>query len=253
MTTTDPWLEWLESKIGITEDPAGSNHTPIGVEFGWDRVAWCCETQSLATLHAFGKWVLRTAGVADAIARAKNGENGMQFIDANGEIQVGDLACFDFGTPRGRPEHFHISGIVNPGTQAKFETIGGNEGDAVRRQWRDRKYVQCFIRLPFQQVGLGLVPQEDDMPAPPAVVCTPTEEWSFVRGTDGALYVHRLHAAPGDWVSYGGVLTSGPDASLVDDGRIVVNARGADGATWRLVIDAVGKVTEDWTSIGGLS
>jgi hypothetical protein len=166
MTTTDPWVAWLESKVGIVERPPGSNHTPIGVEYGWDGVAWCAETQSLATLHAFGDWILHTAGVADAIARAKNRENGMEFLDAQADVQVGDLACFDFGKPRGNPAHFHISGIVNPGTQAKFETIGGNEGDAVRRQWRDRTYVQCFIRLPFAQVGLAPAPppqQEDVM------------------------------------------------------------------------------------------
>lgn len=160
--TTDAWVAWLESKVGITEQPKGSNHTPIGVEFGWDLVAWCCETQSLATLHTFGHRVLWTAGVADARARAQAGENDMQWLGKTSTVQVGDLPCFDFGG-HGNPANFHISGIVNPATQDRFETIGGNEGDRVQRQWRDRRYVMGFIRLPFTSVGLGASPQEEDM------------------------------------------------------------------------------------------
>lgn len=88
----------------------------------------------------------------------------MVWHDRDAEVKVCFLPCFDFGG-RGNPADFHISCIVNPGTQDKFETIGGNEGDAVRRQWRDRRYVLGFIELPFDHVGLGSTPDEGELMA----------------------------------------------------------------------------------------
>lgn len=93
-------------------------------------------------------------------------------------------------------------------------------------------------------------PGDEDMPAAPAIVIDGPEEWSFVRGLSGELFARNKAK---DWFSLGGQLTSGPSASVVADGRIVVNVRGADGATWRLVIDKDGGITEDWTSLGGQS
>jgi hypothetical protein len=180
VTATDAWVAWLESKVGIVEQPKGSNHTPIGVEYGWDHVAWCAETQSLAAYHTFGRKVLWTAGVADARARAKAGENDMQWLGKTSTVQVGDLPCFDWGG-HGDPADMHISGIVNPATQDRFETIGGNEGDAVRRQWRDRRHVMGFIRLPFTSVGLGASPLEEDM----GVITDPDQIKALTRIDDG--------------------------------------------------------------------
>lgn len=156
MTSTDPWVAWLESELGVAESPPGSNRTPVGAEFGWNGVAWCAETQSLAAYHAFGRRILWTAGVANAAASARAGENGMQWLGPDTEVRVGDLPCFDWAG-NGDPGDMHISGIVNPGTQDKFETIGGNENDRVMRQWRDRSAVFGFIRLPFDDVGLAPV------------------------------------------------------------------------------------------------
>lgn len=161
MTQTDQWLAWLQSKLGVHEIPNGSNLTPIGEEFGWNGVAWCCETQSLAALYTFGRRVLWTAGVADGWARARNGENGMKALPANTTIQVGDLPCYDF-KGHGRPADMHIGGVVNPGTQDRFETIEGNLGNRVQRLWRDRTYVYGFIRLPFASVGLGASPRRSE-------------------------------------------------------------------------------------------
>lgn len=164
--STDAWLAWLTSKVGVSEQPPHSNRTPIGEEYGWNGVAWCAETQSLAAEHAFGRRVLWTASVADARAKAQSHENGMVWLGQQATIQVGDLPCFDF-KGHDNPADMHISGVVNPATQARFETVGGNEGDRVQRQWRDRRYVMGFIRLPFATVGLGSPPhpiQGDDMP-----------------------------------------------------------------------------------------
>lgn len=136
---------WVDQ--GIKEEPLGSNHTILGVEFGFDRVAWCCITQSLAQervgLHCFHE-----AAVVNAVAKAKRGDNGMQWLPKNAVIEEGDLPCFEW--PDGS---HHISAIRDPGTQVKFQTNGGNEHDRMYRQWRDRKYVMGFIRLPFAKPG----------------------------------------------------------------------------------------------------
>jgi hypothetical protein len=169
MASTDDWLAWLQSCQGIVEDPAHSNMTPLGAEYGWNGVAWCCITQSLGTLHTWGNYVLHTAGVADARARAENGENGMLWLPNDAEIRVGDLPCFGWNGPGTTdPNEMHIGGVINPGTQDKFQTAEGNLADRFQYGvWRDRTYVMGFIRLPFDTVGLGSTPtQEDDMFSP---------------------------------------------------------------------------------------
>jgi hypothetical protein len=93
-------------------------------------------------------------------------------------------------------------------------------------------------------------PKENDMPPPPAVtVDSDGKEWVFVRGTNGALFAQKENLG---WISLGGIITSGPDAMATADGRIIVVARGNDGATWRIIRDNKGN-WGGWTSLGGLS
>lgn len=153
MATADQYVAVLESWVGMSEAPPRSNQTPIGVEFGWNGVPWCCETCSVAQARV-GLHCFHTASVYDAIQRAKRGENGMQWVPRDGVIRRGDMATFDWAG-HGNPNDFHISSVVDPGTQAKFQTIGGNENDAVTKQWRDRTYIQGFIRLPFDNAPGG--------------------------------------------------------------------------------------------------
>lgn len=159
MTTATATVGVLEGWLaqGVHEEPAHSNRTPIGQEFGWNGVAWCCITCSVA-LKRVGQPGVWTASVAQAIADAKAGKNGLQWIARTADVRVGDMPCFDWklrNPGAGNSENFHISTIVNPGMQSKFETIGGNENDAVTRQWRDRTYVQGFIRPAYTDAGQG--------------------------------------------------------------------------------------------------
>jgi hypothetical protein len=93
-------------------------------------------------------------------------------------------------------------------------------------------------------------PPEEDVPSAPAItVDNKGHQWVFVRGTDGALWAKRDSE---NWFSLGGGLTSGPDAMVAADGRILVVARGLDGATWEIYQDTNG-AWSNWFSLGGLS
>lgn len=164
-TEIDTWLWWLQSKVGIREVPNGSNRTPLGVEFGWNGVAWCCITASLALQHALGRRVLWTAGVADAWARAQRGENGLVALDPNKDLRVGDLPCFDIHGHM-RPADMHIGNCINPGTQEWFEDIEGNWGNMVVRIGRDRTKLFGIIRPPWPQgnlSALGIPPRRNKL------------------------------------------------------------------------------------------
>ena len=88
------------------------------------------------------------------------------------------------------------------------------------------------------------------MPPPPAItVDSDGKKWVFVRGTNGALFARQDNLG---WVSLGGIITSGPDAIATEDGRVIVVARGNDGATWQIIRDKNGN-WGGWTSLGGLS
>lgn len=158
MGTADQLVALEDSWVGTVENPPHSNHTFIGVEFGFDRVAWCAETQSLA-LKKTGTPGFWTASVAQAIADAKNGHNGLTWVPRNGVIRKGDMPTYDWGG-RGNSGDFHIACVRDPGTQVKFQTVAGNENDSVMVQWRDRTYVQGFIRPAYDSTQ---VPEEDDM------------------------------------------------------------------------------------------
>lgn len=158
MTTADQAVAIFDSFVGITENPPHSNKTVIGMEFGWNGVAWCAETCSVVLNRAFGRKIIWTASVAQVISDAKAGRNGLRWVSKNDTIRKGDLVTYDFGG-HGDPGDFHIAMVRDPGTQSKFQTDGGNEQDAVRQQWRDKTYVQGFARPPYDSQPL----EEDDL------------------------------------------------------------------------------------------
>lgn len=156
MASADQAVAIFDSWVGTVESPPHSNRTFIGERFGWNGVAWCAESCSVCLLDTFGRKILWTASVAQAIADAKAGKNGMERLGRDAIIRRGDLVTYDFGQ-RGNWANFHIAMVRDPGTQVKFQTVGGNENDAVRQQWRDRTYVTGFIRPPYDVASVGSV------------------------------------------------------------------------------------------------
>lgn len=107
--------------------------------------------------------------------------------------------------------------------------------------------------LEFEEAQRPPSDEEDDMPPAPApVVDNAGHLWCFIRGTDGALWGQRDH---GQWIRYGGNLTSGPAAVPNGVDGVMVYARGADGGTWRAAIapNTLALKPEQWVSEGGLS
>jgi len=180
MATADQAVAVFDSFLGITESPPHSNMTPIGAEFGWNGVPWCCESCSVVLKRAFGRVILWTASVAQAVSDAGAGKNGMRLLNRDATITAGDLVTYDW-TGRGDPSEFHIEMVRDPGTQARFQTDGGNAGDACRQQWRDRIFVSHFIRPPYDNLPsiAPTAPKEEDMAEPgPAV-----DAWMDKDGT----------------------------------------------------------------------
>jgi hypothetical protein len=88
------------------------------------------------------------------------------------------------------------------------------------------------------------------MPNAPAVTHDQAgNQWTFVTGTDNALWAK---GPTGDWFTLGGELSSGPDADLLPNGRLVIVARGTDGQTWQRALNTNGD-WEPWNPIGGKS
>ena len=158
---------------GLQEEPLGSNHTILGVEFGFDRVAWCCITQSIAQTR-IGLHCFHEAAVVNAVSLAERGVNGMRWLPANAVIRQGDLPAFKWADGS-----HHIACVRDPGTQVKFQTDAGNEHDRMYTQWRDRKYVMGFIRLPY-----GTEAPQPEPPAPPASV-SEEDDMKLLHVVDG--------------------------------------------------------------------
>lgn len=171
VTDTTGWVQFLEGYVGEVEHPAGSNCCRVCDEYGNLGVncyAWCCALQDLACEHVFGKRLLHTAAVGQAKANAIAGLNGLSWIPrsevASGAtpIRVGDVVCYDYGG-RGNWNDFHTEGVVNPYTQVRFQTIGGNRQNRCDYWWNSlNNAVMGFIRLPFETVGLGPITHEED-------------------------------------------------------------------------------------------
>lgn len=137
------FLAILDSFVGVTENPPGSNRTPIGKEFGWNGVSWCAQTVSVA-LNRLG-FPLHEAAVARIEAHARAGDWEMRWV---GTPIVGAAACFDWGG-RGNWNDMHVGVVTSVLSGGRFRTIEGNYRDSCQRVLRDMKFVRGFATFPF--------------------------------------------------------------------------------------------------------
>lgn len=185
------YLATLDSFVGITEAPPHSNCQPLGREFGWNCVAWCAITQSVAC-NRLG-FPLHTAAVIEVERLARAGWNGLGWVP---HPVVGSLAVY--GYAGSDPARMHIGccyEIVGRGSVGTaFRSLDGNYADRVDRWLRDEKYTRGFVTLPFA----GTVPPQPG-PAP-----RPPQEEHDVK-------VHIYEAADGNEVIAQGTVVIVPE------------------------------------------
>lgn len=140
----DDFLNTMMSFVGITESPPGSNHTPIGKEFGWDGVAWCAETISVAC--ARNGFPLHEAAVTNIEKHARAGDWGMSW--SSSPVR-GAATIFDFGG-KGNPSDMHTGAVRDILAGSKFNNIEGNHRDRCEVVLRDMTYVRGFAVFPFE-------------------------------------------------------------------------------------------------------
>lgn len=150
-------LALAATKVGVKENPPGSNHTAFGVWYGMDHEPWCA---------IFVSWVLSHVGrafrysyVPAIVADAKNHKDGLSVISyhkVSDALKAGHvvLACYDWpGESPGVADHVgFVSKVVNA---SSFEAIEGNttssasgsqsNGGEVCRKVRSPVDVQAFV------------------------------------------------------------------------------------------------------------
>ncbi len=164
MKTAADFLRGMESYLTVAEDPPKSNHTRVGVEFGWDRVPWCAETVSLAAAKAGFPW-LHTASVKQIRTWAQSGFEQMSWHPV-GTARPGDIFCFHNDSHTGAVSYLQGGGFVS---------VEGNWGDRCQRitrnGWSD---IAGLARLPFAMTVTAPMPHPAPNPhVPPTHVAHP--------------------------------------------------------------------------------
>lgn len=128
-------LQEARKHIGKGENPPGSNRTEFGRWYGWDGVPWCAIFLSYCAAKAGLRF--RYASVLLAVLDAKAGRNGLHLVR---NPEPGDLGVI------GTDDHIFLV-ASKPNRWGNFQTVGGNESDAVRAGTRNRYRCSHFIRM----------------------------------------------------------------------------------------------------------
>ena len=153
----DDLINTMKGFVGIVENPPGSNQTQIGLEFGWNGVAWCAETVSVACRRL--GFPLHEAAVSRIVAHAKAGDYGMGWTRTPTR---GAAVCYDW-KGNGNPNEMHVGVVEEVLQNGTFWAIEGNYHDQCLRVLRDMKFVNGFATFPFDGASVPTPP-----PAPPA-------------------------------------------------------------------------------------
>jgi len=145
--TAQQFLTAFRSYLGVAEFPSGSNRTRVGVEFGWNGVAWCAMTVSVSLQKAGWGREFWSASTDQWEARARAGYKGSKWISRTEKPRPGDLPIWDYA---GDGTANHISAIETVRPDGMFVTLGGNESNRCQRAVRSRSHLRGFIRLPFR-------------------------------------------------------------------------------------------------------
>jgi peptidoglycan hydrolase-like protein with peptidoglycan-binding domain len=119
-------LAQMEKFVGLTEQPAKSNHVPeINSWWGGGDVAWCARCVSKAYVSAGSKAFVRGRNyeyVPTLVGDARAGRNG---LTVTLDPKPGDLVCYDWDGSNFRSGDNHV-GMFKSGNRQSFKTIEGN-------------------------------------------------------------------------------------------------------------------------------
>lgn len=256
----DPFAQ-LYHHDALTEKVTDARALAIMVEGRPDLTGPLCngwiDSDARVVLVAYGNANHAGRGEADVLALLKAGQpplgDARQDPDKDGPVGNPHLwgwECRNAGD--GRDVWEQLAAMETAGA-ALAEVCGWSPmAIAAHREWTARKPDPAGIDMHRFRADVARIlehHQETDMPPAPGIVHDADgDRWLFVRGTDGGLYGIDEN---GGQHNFGGVITSGPTASLAPNGDLEVSARGTDGATWVYIIRAGERV--DLFSAGGQS
>jgi uncharacterized protein (TIGR02594 family) len=134
------WLQWMLSKLGLQEVPgAGDNPeiidwmklTTLPRSMWHDATAWCSVTVNAAFMLNEMKGT-RSAAAVDWLGWGKKSKP-----------VLGAVAVFEWKDKNGRVTGHHV-GVVLDQTDTRVQVIGGNQSNAVTKQWYSKASVMGY-------------------------------------------------------------------------------------------------------------
>jgi hypothetical protein len=250
MSMLSDFLAIERSQLGVTEDPAGSNHTRYGEWYGMDRVAWCAIFQS---------WAAWQVGAIQAGVIPKHAytPTGAQWFKARGqwgsEPRVGALAYFNI-SGMGRISHIGaveklLGGPRFYSLEGNTNSAGGRTGGQVLRQVRSNMgpgggfaYPKWpGTAVPMVQAGRSAPLSAPSGPAYPGVVLKRGSKGETVRVMQDQLRKHLVNG-------YGKTISTDGDFGPATEAAVRWYQECRHGAPFRLDVDGqVGPAT--WRSL----
>ena len=161
-------VNWAKSRVGITENPAGSNQgryiTAWQEMSGYPGggVAWCQCFVNASAYVGMGRNRKRFNPAAiggytvSVVEMANNGEHGLKRISLD-EARPGDWLYFNFP---GGDSVDHVGLFMHANADGTISTIEGNtssgdsgnqsNGGGVFRRNRDRSLIAAVVRVPYK-------------------------------------------------------------------------------------------------------
>jgi peptidoglycan hydrolase-like protein with peptidoglycan-binding domain len=143
-------LNYLNTKIGVKENPAGSNRVPFASEWYGLIGPWCAMAVTRAYVEAGSKGFAkgsRWAYVPYIVADAQHARNGLTLTR---DPQPGDIVCFDWDG--GVADHVGLFRRWLNRAQGTFESVEGNtsvgndsNGGEVMVRQRKTSQVEAFV------------------------------------------------------------------------------------------------------------
>lgn len=195
-------LDRLRGALGTGETPPGSNHNFITTWYNQNVAKigdgpWCEMTNTWSCWTGGAKEIKRgRAYTVWAAGDGVNKVNGSSFHYGTKGLRAGDHVYFDWKGGRNSTAIIDHTGTVEKiNGNGTFYTLEGNtNGNVLKRQLRDGKYVVGYVRLDWDKIT-----PEPAKPAPPAAKPKPSVAPDRVM-TKAVQRVLRV-SADGEWGS----------------------------------------------------